>query len=149
MLSHIRHTSSPPRRRRVTGTVTAAACLALVLGGCAGRGSAEDGPATDAATAFLAAASSSPQDACELLAPATLESLQSDGEDCAEAVTEAAPEGSPPGEPSADVYGRDAMVRWGGTTLFLARFDDGWLVTAAGCEPREEDLPYDCSIEGR
>ena len=96
-----------------------------------------------------AAASSSPQDACELLAPATLESLQSDGEDCAEAVTEAAPEGSPAGEPSADVYGRDAMVRWGGTTLFLARFDDGWLVTAAGCEPRGDDLPYDCSIEGR
>ena len=56
---------------------------------------------------------------------------------------------SAPGEPEIDVYGRDAMVRWGGSTLFLARFDDGWRVTAAGCAPRGEDLPYDCAVEGR
>ena len=43
----------------------------------------------------------------------------------------------------------DAIVRWGAETMFLARFDNGWLVTAAGCTPRGKDLPYDCSIEGR
>ncbi|MFW5471202.1 hypothetical protein ACOCJ4_14280 [Knoellia sp. CPCC 206435] len=127
-----------------------AVSLALVLGGCAARGSVEDTAAGDAATAFLAAASSAPEGACDLLAPATLEELRSVGDDCAGALGEVAPEGGPSGtEPTVEVYGRDAMVRWGATTLFLARFDEGWLVTAAGCEPRGKDLPYDCSVEGR
>lgn len=123
---------------------------ALALGGCAGRGSVEDGAAGDAATAFFAAASAAPQGACDLLAPATLEVLRSDGEDCADALAEVAPDGGVTGtEPTVEVYGRDAIVRWGSETVFLARFDDGWLVTAAGCRPRGEDLPYDCSVEGR
>ena len=32
-------------------------------------------------------------------------------------------------------------------TLFLARFDQGWRVTAAGCTPHG-DLPYDCTVKG-
>ncbi|KGN41498.1 hypothetical protein, partial [Knoellia aerolata] len=105
--------------------------------------------ATDAATAFLAAASSAPRGACDLLAPATLEVLRSDGDDCAAALAEVAPDDLAGAEPTAEVYGRDAIVRWGGETVFLARFDDGWRVTAAGCRPRGDDLPYDCSVEGR
>jgi hypothetical protein len=133
----------------VTAAVLASS-LALVLAGCATRGAAEDGAVGDAATAFLAAASSTPEGACDLLAPATLEELRSDGEDCAAALAEVAPDGGPSGtEPTVEVYGRDAMVRWGAATLFLAHFDEGWLVTAAGCEPRGKDLPYDCSVEGR
>lgn len=124
--------------------------LALALGGCAGRGSVEGGAAGDAATAFLAAVSAAPEGACDLLAPATLEELRSDGEACADALAGVDPQDGQDGtEPTVEVYGRDAMVRWGSSTLFLARFDDGWLVTAAGCEPRGADLPYDCSVEGR
>lgn len=105
----------------------------------------------NAATAFFGALSSSPARACELLAPATLETIASDGEQCADAVAEAAPEGdlaSGP-EPVVQTYGREAIVHWGAETLFLSLFDKGWLVSAAGCESRGEDLPYDCSIEGR
>ena len=127
-----------------------AAPLTVVLGGCAGRGSAENGAAGDTATAFLAVTTSAPQDAYDLLAPATLEVLRSDGEDCSDALADVAPAGGLVGaEPRVQVYGRDAIVRWGTETVFLARFEDGWRVTAAGCRPRGEDLPYDCSVEGR
>ena len=123
----------------------------VVVGGCSGRGSAEEGAAGDTATAFLAAVSSAPDRACDLLAPATLETLRSDGEDCASTLGEVAPNGDLTStQPTVEVFGRDAIVRWESETLFLARFDDGgWLVTAAGCEPRGEDLPFDCTVEGR
>lgn len=133
-------------------TVVGAVALALAVGcaGCAGRGSAEDGAVGDAATAFFAAVSTAPEGACDLLAPATREVLRSDGEDCAEALAGAAPGGDiASAPPRIEVYGRDAMVAWADQTLFLARFDDGWLVTAADCRPRGDDLPYDCSVEGR
>jgi hypothetical protein len=135
--------------RSLVGSVA----LTLLLAGCAGRGSVEEDRVGDTATEFLAGVASSPEAGCDLLAPATLEQLESDGEECADALSEVASDGgtgsTAPGEPEIDVYGRDAMVRWGGSTLFLARFDDGWRVTAAGCAPRGEDLPYDCAVEGR
>jgi hypothetical protein len=43
------------------------------------------------------------------------------------------------------VAGRQAQVRLGGDTVFLARSGDGWVVTAAGCDPRP-DRPYDCEV---
>jgi hypothetical protein len=122
----------------------------LLLTGCSGRGSAENDAVADTATRFLAAASSAPESGCELLAPATLEQLKSDDEQCADAIGEVASGGTPTsGEPRVEVYGRDALVRWDAATLFLARFDDGWRVVAAGCESRGKDLPYDCTVEGR
>ena len=122
--------------------------LALLLTGCAGRGSAENEPVADTATRFVAAVTSAPEDGCSLLAPATLEEVEADGEKCADVLPDAAGSAPGSGEPEVDVYGRDAMVRWGEQVLFLARFDEGWRVTAAGCEPRGEDLPYDCEVEG-
>lgn len=124
------------------------AILALLLAGCAGRGSAENEPVADTATRFLASVASAPDEGCDLLAPATLEEMEADGEQCADGLPDAAGSAPESGEPRVDVYGRDAMVRWGDQTLFLARFDDGWRVTAAGCEPTGEDLPYDCEVEG-
>lgn len=104
----------------------------------------------DTATAFFAAVDSAPDRACDLLAPATLETLRSDEQDCSGAIAQAAPRGDIAATPpTIQVYGRDAMVQWADQTLFLARFDDGWLVTAADCKPRGKDLPYDCSVEGR
>ena len=51
---------------------------------------------------------------------------------------------------SVDVAGHAAQVRYRQGTVFLALFDDGWLVTAAGCLRTSEDRsePYDCDIEG-
>jgi len=128
--------------------VAGSTALALLLAGCAGRGSAENEPVADAATRFLAAVASAPEDGCGLLAPATLEEVEADGEQCADVLPEAAGATPGSGEPAIDVYGRDAMVRWGEQVLFLARFDEGWRVTAAGCEPTGDDLPYECEVEG-
>jgi hypothetical protein len=47
-----------------------------------------------------------------------------------------------------DVHGRQARVRLAGDTLFLARFDAGWKVVAAGCEPQPDEQPYDCMVKG-
>ncbi len=129
-----------------------AALLALVsVTGCAGRGSAENGAVSDASEQFISAASTQPAKACDLLAPATLESIASDDEECATAMADLGVEMVGAGGPAlrAQVYGRDAIVQWDDQTMFLARFDGGWLVTAAGCTPRGKDLPYDCSVEGR
>lgn len=123
----------------------------VALGGCAGRGSAENGAVSDAAEHFISSASTAPGQACGALAPATLESIASNDEDCATAIADLGLKTPMAGSPSlgVEVYGRDAIVKWDDQTLFLARLDDGWHVTAAGCKPRDEDLPYDCSIEGR
>lgn len=123
----------------------------VVLGGCAGRGSAENGAVSDAAERFISAANTMPGQACDALAPATLESIASDDEDCTTAIADLELKTRMAGAPSLEVkvYGRDAIVHWDDQTLFLARLNDGWLVTAAGCQPRGKDLPYDCSIEGR
>ncbi|EAP98458.1 hypothetical protein JNB_15878 [Janibacter sp. HTCC2649] len=133
-------------------TSASAVLLALVPAtGCAGRGAAETGAVSAASEQFISAASMQPGKACDFLAPATLESIASDDEECATAMADLGMEtlraGGP--EPRAQVYGRDAIVQWDDQTMFLARFDGGWLVTAAGCTPRGKDLPYDCSVEGR
>ncbi|MEW2587149.1 hypothetical protein [Streptomyces virginiae] len=46
----------------------------------------------------------------------------------------------------AEVYGRQAMVRLSGHTLFLSQCGKGWKVVAAGCTPRP-DRPFDCQVE--
>ena len=46
------------------------------------------------------------------------------------------------------VWGRQAQARTAADTVFLALFDDGWRVTAAGCRPQGEDSPYDCQVQG-
>ena len=49
---------------------------------------------------------------------------------------------------AVEVWGDSAQVRFAGDTLFLARFDDGWHVRAAGCQPQAADVPYSCQVEG-
>ena len=44
-------------------------------------------------------------------------------------------------------FGRGAQVLMDDDAVFLALFDDRWLITAAGCTPRG-DLPYDCTLKG-
>lgn len=129
----------------------AVVCTAALVsaGGCAGRGSVESDAVRSAASGFVLSAASAPAEACAMLAPATLEELEGEGEECTDLVTEATR--SAPDADALDirVYGRDAVARSGDEAIFLARFDDGWRVTAAGCTPRGQDLPHDCAIEGR
>ncbi len=44
------------------------------------------------------------------------------------------------------VWGDNAQARLAGGALFLAEFDTGWRVTAAGCTFVSDDRPYDCAV---
>ena len=134
----------PPRPARLLYAVGLAALLPVA--GCAGQGSADDSSAAAAALRFTHDLATSPSEACGLLAPQTLKELED---------SEGACPSSLPGLDlpratavrSTEVYAKDAIVRLDKDTLFLARFDQGWRVTAAGCTPHG-DLPYDCTVKG-
>jgi len=135
--------------RTLTRCAMLGGCLAvLVLGGC-GVDATQSRAAGAVALEFALAASDDPQKACELLAPETEDEV-SDGADCAGALAEAGvPSASAGDRPRhTEVWGTNALVEVGTDTLFLARFRDGWRVTAAGCRPQGPDRPYDCSVKG-
>ncbi|MFI9306898.1 hypothetical protein [Streptomyces triculaminicus] len=85
---------------------------------------------------------------CAVLAPGTREEVEQSAEEpCDRAVEgERLPAGGTVRH--MDVYGDQARAVLEHDTLFLAHFDAGWKVTAAGCEPRGEQ-PYQCEIKGR
>jgi len=119
----------------------------MVLGGCA---STEEPAAVDAARSFLSLVRSDPAQACGLLAPRTLEHLSEDGDgECSKGLDDSRP---PTGGDvkGATVAGRSAQVVLADQVVFLARFDAGWRVTAAGCERQSSDpaVPYHCTVEG-
>jgi hypothetical protein len=133
--------------RHLSAATALLAPCALVLGGCA---SAEEPAAVDVARSFVSLARSDPERACALLAPRTVEHLAEDGDgECAKGLDDAAP---PAGESvvGATVAGRSAQVVLGDQVVFLARFDSGWRVTAAGCDRDSSDqaVPYHCTVEG-
>lgn len=137
-------TAHPSGRRAALVLVPTALCL---LSGCSGQGGVESQNAVDAALRFTTAARDDPPVACGLLAPGTRQELEDQDGPCASALPDQdLPQASGPG--AAEVYGKDAIVRLRGDTLFLARFDDGWHVTAAGCLPAGQDKPYTCTVKG-
>ena len=125
-----------------------AAGLAAIasLAACSGQGRAQEGAAATTAREFAQARVSDPSAACALLAPRTLEEVTRD-RPCAEAVADGATD---PGtsQPEVEVFGKDAIARFAGDTLFLALFDTGWKVTAASCQPTTDGRPYDCDVSG-
>ena len=122
--------------------------LALsVLGGCAGQGNAETGNAEAAALRFSQSIESASGAACGLLAPETLKALEDAEGPCAGALADQLKSATGPAH-STEVYGKDAVVRLATDTIFLARFTDGWRVTAAGCTRQQAGRPYDCTIKG-
>ena len=132
-----------------TPTCLYAAVLAVALvpavAGCAGQGSVEEGSASRAALAFLAEAGSRPSDACGLLAPETLGELEDAEGPCPRSLPQQhLPEAATVRR--VEVYGKDAIVHLDGDTVFLARFDEGWRVTAAGCTAGGDR--YDCAVKG-
>lgn len=128
----------------VLGTLLSAALLT----GCGASASREDA-ATRAGVEFARAlASGDHRAACALLAPESRDALTEDGRtECAPALREA---GLRPGgaDLGVQVYGRQALLRMERDTLFLSLFERGWRVTAAGCEPENEDEPYRCAVKG-
>jgi hypothetical protein len=124
-----------------------ATVLAMAVGGCGHLGSAEDANAAHAAENFDRSLSD-PAQACQLLAPGTLSELEDSFGRCQRSL----PRQDLPAATevvSVDVYGQDAMVRLDGDVVFLARFPDGWKVTAAGCRLQSPGRPYTCAVKGQ
>jgi hypothetical protein len=119
-----------------------AGALAVLLTGCS---SASEHDVSGVATAFEDQSADS-QQRCDLLAPATLATFESDeSAPCADAIADVPLPGGK--VTSVEVWGGDAQVRLGSDTLFLTETDAGWRVTAAGCESRGEE-PYHCEVDG-
>lgn len=119
----------------------------LFLGGCAGQGRGEGENAENAAVEFSRSIDAQTDVACGLLAPQTLSELEDADGACAGALPDELRSASGPVE-SVEVYGKDAIVRLASDTIFLARFPQGWRVTAAGCSRQQAGHPYDCKVKG-
>jgi hypothetical protein len=130
--------------RTVLGPATAALLAVPAVAGCAAAGR----PDVEAVAAAFYAAYTREDGAaaCALLAPTTREELeQSAGAPCATGLLD---ETLPRvGRVTAsDLYGDQAQVRLEGDTTFVAQFEGGWKVVAAGCVRRPQ-RPYDCAVE--
>ena len=119
----------------------------VVLGGCSGQGNAEAGNARTAAVSFSQGVKGATDEACGLLATETRKELEDREGPCASALP-AELQSTPGPVKSTEVYGKDAIVRLESDTIFLARFRDGWKVTAAGCSRAQVGRPYDCKVKG-
>lgn len=96
---------------------------------------------------YRAAAAGDSADACALLAPETRrELIQSEQAPCEEALA-SVDLPAVGGSIEAQRFGHQAQVRFDTDTAFLAEYDDGWRVVAAGCTARDP-LPYDCDLAG-
>jgi hypothetical protein len=134
-------------RFRSVAAPVLATVLVIALSGCGHLGSAEDANAAQAAENFDRSLSDPPR-ACQQLAPGTLSELQDSFGPCRRSL----PKQDLPAATevvSVDVYGQDAMVRLDGDVVFLARFPDGWKVTAAGCRLQSSGRPYTCTLKGQ
>jgi hypothetical protein len=120
----------------LTTTVLASACA-----------NSQDGAVSSVTRDFYEALAVGDVDAaCTLLAPTTrLELERSSGGSCTESLPGEVPAAGDPTDIA--VFGTVARVRLAGDTAFLARFQGGWAVLAAGCSP-QEDAPYLCMLAG-
>ena len=131
--------------REASVFVVVAAVAATAVSGC----SASPAPARAVADRFYRSVEASDWSAaCTYLAPDTrAELVQSTGKPCPAALASEAP--SAPGAVGRSVeYGTMTQVRYQQDTVFLARFQTGWKVMAAGCSP-VAGHPYDCQLQGR
>lgn len=141
--------ASPVKRATVKrATVSVALCVTGALVTACGAPAARVEGARSAGEAFERALSAGDHEkACRLLAPETLRQLQEDErKPCAQVLgSEELPRA---GQVHAtEVYGRQAVLRLGGDTVFLSQFSGGWKVVAAGCTPQGEQ-PYQCKLKG-
>lgn len=119
----------------------------LAATGC-GAPAARQDAAAEAGAAFEAAVAGRDHvRACELLAPQTRRQLEQDEKKACPTAFASQELPQTRGLQGVQAYGRQAMARMAGDTLFLSLFSDGWKVVAAGCTP-QPDRPYNCLIKG-
>ena len=130
-----------------TSRTAAAVAAVLTLAACS---SVDEPGATHVATEFARLTGSDPGAACALLAPRTVQQVTEDGDgDCAQGLESDDPD--PAGAvTSVTVAVNAAQVVMADQVVFLAHFDTGWKVLAAGCtrEAQEDAVPYDCKVKG-
>lgn len=121
----------------------------VVLGaaGCGAPAARQDAAAAAGAAFEAAIASGDHTRGCELLAPQTRQQLEQDEQTACPIALATQELPTTRGIQKTEAYGRQAMVRMAGDTLFLSLFTAGWKVVAAGCTPRS-DQPYDCTVRG-
>ncbi|MEU3316770.1 hypothetical protein ABZ743_29375 [Streptomyces sp. NPDC006662] len=139
-------TAPRPRLHRYALSL-AAAVLVAGSAGCGGPAAREDAAATAGIAFEAAVASGDHAHACALLAPQTREQLEQDEHKNCPAALASQDLPRARGVREAEAYGRQAVVRMSGDTMFLSQFPAGWRVVAAGCAPRPE-RPYNCLIKG-
>lgn len=85
--------------------------------------------------------------ACAQLAPSTRAAIASDeGEPCRRAVLSLGLRGG--GRVvGADVYLTSAIAHVGEDAVFVQETAAGWRISAAGCTPTRDDMPYDCELD--
>ncbi|MFE0735927.1 MULTISPECIES: hypothetical protein [Streptomyces] len=138
----------PRRRRALTRTALGALLAAAVLTGCGATAPREDGARRAAGRFTAALAARDFGAACGLLAPESREQLTEDGKTPCDRALRSLELPSAGGARAVEVHGRQALLRTDDDTVFLSQFDGGWRVTAAGCVPQPDDLPYRCSLKG-
>lgn len=146
------HPPSPWWRRTVAAPAVAALVVTALAACATSRPSGEVATSTTEEL-YRAIGASDGAAACTLLTPAVVEVLEEDsGGSCDTAVLD-----GDVGEDlrsradgdavSSRIAGRLAQVMTSTDVVFLTVSGDGWLITAAGCDPRE-DRPYHCVLEG-
>jgi hypothetical protein len=125
-----------------------ACLLSLALAGC-GTEEREDDAAAVAERFHAALAAGDGAAACEDLSEETASRLErQEKRPCEEAILGLElPEGGTVAYKRVEL--RSAMTRLAeGGTDFLDEGSDGWKISAAGCEPRLPEQPYECELEG-
>ncbi|THA74145.1 hypothetical protein [Streptomyces sp. A0592] len=138
---------SPPRLWGRLGGVLIVAATVLSAAGCGAPAARKDAAAAAGAAFEAAVAAGDHVRACALLAPQSRQQLEQDEQTTCPAAFASQHLPKAAGIDGVEAYGRQAMVRMKGDTLFLSQFTGGWNVVAAGCTHRP-DRPYDCLIKG-
>ncbi|MGI5132116.1 hypothetical protein ACQEVB_35300 [Pseudonocardia sp. CA-107938] len=122
--------------------VALGALLAALVAGC---GSAEEPQVRAAADAYASAAGRGDgARVCSMLTARARSDVESFGRSCAATAAQLPAPGT---VRTVEVWGDSAQVRFDADVVFLALFEDHWLVRAAGCRPRDGG-PYDCAVHG-
>jgi hypothetical protein len=125
------------------------ALLVVATGSVSGCGGGQSGDVDAVARQFYQALlTRDGAAACAVLAPQTKQELEKSAKQaCAGVILREGIHGEG-GPRRTDVYGTAARVQLGEDTAFLARFQDGWKVMAAGCRRQPHDQPFDCQVSG-
>jgi hypothetical protein len=125
-----------------------ACLLAVALTGC-GTAEREDDAAAVAERFHAALGEDDGEAACQELSQETASKLERQVKrPCEEAILELElPRGGTVAYRRVEVRSAVTRLAEGGTD-FLDEGSDGWKISAAGCDPKLPDQPYECELEG-